>query len=155
MTRRRVDWPYTLAVWFGCGHAPRWPGTVGTLGAMPVYALALLWGRLGVVVAAAVVTVVGIVVASDVARRLQQRDPQIIVIDEVAGMLTTLVFAEPTWPIVALAFVLFRVFDCTKPWPAGAAERLHGGWGIVLDDVAAGFWAGFVLLLLRSFARVL
>jgi phosphatidylglycerophosphatase A len=73
-----------------------------------------------------------------------------VVIDEVACVLATLVAAPPTWAGLALGVILFRVFDMTKPWPARLAERrLPGGWGIVMDDVAAGGWGAAVLVALR------
>ena len=75
----------------------------------------------------------------------RQKDPQIIVIDEVVGVLITLAASAPTWTSLVAGVVLFRIFDQWKPWPARSLESLHGGWGVVMDDVAAGVW-GAVLL---------
>ncbi len=102
--------------------------------------------------AAIVVTLVGIAVASRVAAITGEKDPQRVVIDEVAGMLVTLAPAPLVgWRAVAVGFVLFRVCDQFKPWPARQAERrLPGGWGIVLDDVAAGVWAAAGVGALRA-----
>ena len=142
---------HVLAVWFGCGHVPVAPGLAGTLGAIPLYLLLRHEGT-GVVAAAAVLlTVVGIWAAGRVARRRGGKDPQIIVIDEVAGVFVTWVAAPPTLSGLLAGVVLFRLFDQTKPWPARLAERrLPGGWGIVLDDVFAGLWGVAVLRLLRA-----
>jgi phosphatidylglycerophosphatase A len=86
-----------------------------------------------------------------VASELGQKDPQLIVIDEVAGVLVTLSVAPPTWSALVAGVVLFRLFDQTKPWPARAAERkLPGGWGIVLDDVAAGLWGALGVAALHA-----
>ncbi len=101
--------------------------------------------------AALVLTVVGIWAADIVARDTGLKDPQIVVIDEVAGVLCTLAVAPSTWAGVVTGVALFRVFDQFKPWPARAAERkLPGGYGIVLDDIAAGAWGAVVLLGLRA-----
>ncbi len=141
----------TLATWFGCGRVPYAPGTAGTLGAIPLYLLIRPYGHAAVALAALVLTGVGIWAANVVASELGQKDPQIIVIDEVAGVLVTLAVAPPTWAALAAGVVLFRVFDQTKPWPARTAEReLPGGWGIVLDDVAAGAWGALGVVALRA-----
>jgi phosphatidylglycerophosphatase A len=142
---------HVLAVWFGCGHVPVAPGLAGTLGAIPLYLLLRREGIAVVAGAALLLTVVGIWAAERVARRRGGKDPQIIVIDEVAGVFVTWVAAPPTLAGLLAGVVLFRLFDQTKPWPARLAERrLPGGWGIVLDDVFAGFWGIAVLGLLRA-----
>jgi phosphatidylglycerophosphatase A len=108
-----------------------------------------------VAIAALIVACVGIWAANAVACELGQKDPQIIVIDEVAGVLVTLSVAPPTWAALVIGVVLFRVFDQTKPWPARVAEaRLPGGWGIVLDDIAAGVWGALAMAALHATRRV-
>lgn len=74
------------------------------------------------------------------------KDPGAIVIDEVAGMVLAVLAVPPTLAIVAVAFLLFRVFDVTKPFPANVSQRLRGGIGVMMDDLIAGFYA---LALLR------
>jgi phosphatidylglycerophosphatase A len=131
---------------------PRAPGTWGTLGALPLYWLLASRGPVAVAGAAVVITLVGVWAAGRVARSLQTHDPQIVCIDEVAGVLVALVPAPHTFPGIAAAVVLFRLFDVLKPWPARLAERrLPGGWGIVLDDVAAGLWAAALVLAARRY----
>jgi phosphatidylglycerophosphatase A len=131
---------YWLAVWFGCGLLPA-PGTMGTLGTLPLYWLLVRGGWMGVAVGAVVATFVGVWAAGRVARQTGTHDPQIVCIDEVAGVLIALAVAPKTWAGVATAVVLFRITDQVKPWPARRLEHAPGGWGIVLDDVAAGVWA--------------
>lgn len=139
---------HVLAVWFGCGHVPVAPGTAGTLGAIPLYLLIRGGGPMLVAAVAALITVVGIWASTRLARRLGKKDPQIICIDEVAGVLITLVAAPHTTAGLITGVVLFRVFDQFKPWPARLAERrLPGGLGIVLDDVFAGLWGAALLVL--------
>jgi phosphatidylglycerophosphatase A len=138
---------HVLAVWFGCGHFPKAPGTAGTLGAIPLYLLFRPGGPIAIAVVAVVVTVVGIWAANRVARYLDKKDPQIVCIDEVAGVFITWIAAPPSTMGLIVGVVLFRLFDQFKPWPARLAERrLPGGFGIVLDDVFAGLWGALVLL---------
>jgi phosphatidylglycerophosphatase A len=133
----RVAW--TLATWFGCGLVPRAPGTMGTLGAIPLYLLAARGGRPVVAAVAVAVTLVGVWSASVVSRELGVKDPQVVVIDEVAGLLVTMLPAPlPSWRAVLAGFLLFRLFDVLKPWLVRDLERLPAGWGIVADDVGAG-----------------
>jgi phosphatidylglycerophosphatase A len=148
VTRTRVA--YILGTWFGCGYVPYAPGTAGTLGAIPLYLLLRPHGIYAVLGAALVLTVVGIWAADIVAKDSGLKDPQLVVIDEVAGVLCTLAVAPPTWAGLVVGVVLFRIFDQFKPWPARAAERkLPGGYGIVLDDIAAGAWGAGIMEGLR------
>ena len=141
---------HLLSVWFGCGHIPRIPGTAGTIGAIPLYLLLRPHGLVPVAIAAVVITVVGIWSSSRVCARLQRKDPQIVCIDEVAGVLIAWLGAPVGWQGTLAGFVLFRLFDQFKPWPAREAERkLPAGWGVMLDDVVAGIWAAAVLLAAR------
>jgi phosphatidylglycerophosphatase A len=150
---RSLAW--ALATWFGCGLVPIAPGTVGTLGAIPLYWLAVRGGSAVVAGVAVLVTFAGIWAASVVSREIGKKDPGIVVVDEVAGMLVTMIPAGAfSWPTVAAGFALFRMLDITKPWPIRALERLPTGWGIVLDDIAAGALGAAVLAALRA-ARVL
>lgn len=144
---RTLAW--TLATWFGCGRVPIAPGTAGTLGALPLYFAIRGGGALAVLAVAAILCAAGIWSAGVVADETGLEDPQIVVIDEVVGVLVGLAFATSLAEI-ATAVVLFRVFDSTKPFPAGRLERLPRGWGVVMDDVAAGVWSAAGLLALRA-----
>jgi phosphatidylglycerophosphatase A len=141
---------YLLAIWFGCGRFPKMPGTAGTIGAVPLYLLLVKGGPWLVAAGAAVVTLVGVWAATQVVRHTGIKDPQIVCIDEAAGVLITLAAAPYTWQGVLASVVLFRVFDQLKPWPARQAEQLPEGWGVVLDDVLAGLWGVAVVLALRA-----
>jgi len=143
---RRERLAHVLAVWFGCGHVPVAPGTAGTVGAVPLYLLLRPHGPVAILIAAVIVTAVGVWAAGIVERRLGTKDPQIVCIDEVAGVLVTWAAAPPTWAGLVVGFVVFRLFDQFKPWPARRAERLPGGQGVMADDVVAGAWGALVVL---------
>jgi phosphatidylglycerophosphatase A len=137
---------FVLATWFGCGLSPVAPGTVGTLGALPLYLLIAPGGPWAVALAALLVTVVGVAASGRVARHRGLKDPQVVCIDEVAGVLVALTAARFEPGQVVAAVVLFRLFDIAKPWPVRLIDRrVPGGWGIVGDDLAAGALAALLL----------
>ncbi len=100
---------------------------------------------------AALVTLIGIPAATQVARGSGVKDPQFVVIDEVAGQLVALIAAPLAWKSFLAAFILFRAFDIVKPPPVRQLEAIPEGAGIVLDDVAAGLYALVSLHLLFHF----
>lgn len=139
-----------IATWFGCGLSPIAPGTVGTLGALPLWLAVRGGGRLAIGAAALAAALVGAWAAGVVARERGTDDPQIVVIDEVAGVLVALAAAPPTAPGAVAAVLLFRVFDIAKPFPVRQAERLPGGWGIMADDLVAGAVAAIAVYALGA-----
>lgn len=141
---------YTTATWFGCGYAPVAPGTVGTIGALPLYLAVRPFGPMGVLVAAVAMTAVGIWASSIVVATTGNKDPQFVVVDEVAGVLFALAAAPLTFAGALAAVIAFRLFDQVKPWPVHAAERLPRGWGVVLDDVIAGGWGAIAVTLIAG-----
>jgi phosphatidylglycerophosphatase A len=128
------------------GYLPKAPGTWGTLLALPLNLLLLLLPGQGYAIALAVILVLAVYTAGAAEKILDRKDPGAIVIDEIIGMLITLIGA-PANPVVWLmAFLLFRLFDITKPWPVSWADRhLNGGLGIVMDDLLAGGYAWLCL----------
>jgi phosphatidylglycerophosphatase A len=155
MTRATRGLARVLATWFGCGTSPTAPGTVGTLGAVPLYLAVAQGGRAAVVATALGVTGLGIWAASVVVHEHRESDPQVVVIDEVAGLLVTMIpIVRFSWSALIVGFIAFRLFDIVKPWPVRRLERLPGGWGVVLDDLGAGGLAALTLLVLQA-ARVL
>jgi phosphatidylglycerophosphatase A len=100
-----------------------------------------------------VFTLLAVYAAGEAERIFDRKDSPRIVIDEIVGLLWSLAFVGPTIGRIVLAFFLFRFFDIVKPPPARwCQDRLPGGWGVVMDDVAAGIWANVLLLLaLRYF----
>ena len=146
--RQAVDAAAKLvATGLGSGYSPFAPGTAGSLVGLLLF---LPLARLGWPVqlcAIAALTLVGTLAADHVARVLGAPDPGLVVVDEVVGQWITLL-ALPLTPVTAVAgFLLFRVMDIVKPWPARDLEKLHGGIGIMADDVAAGIYAHLLLRL--------
>ena len=127
---------------------PKAPGTFGTLAAIP---LAIVINYLGAIYGfvALVVFVAGAVFTSELSRKLLGReDPPEIVIDEAAGFSLTLFLLPLSWFSLSLGFLLFRLFDISKPFPIRRLEKIKGGFGIVLDDLVAGIYANLVLRIL-------
>jgi phosphatidylglycerophosphatase A len=150
-------WATLVATFFGIGRLRPGPGSWGSA------ATVLLWAavaralapssRTPVAIALVVViTLIGIPAATQVARGSGRKDPQFVVIDEVAGQLLALVAVPLAWKSFLAGFILFRVFDIVKPPPVRQLEALPEGTGIVLDDIAAGFYALGIMHLLLHFS---
>jgi phosphatidylglycerophosphatase A len=136
-----------LAFGFGSGLAKKAPGTFGTLAAIPIYWLFAQTNLFVYSLLTIVVTVTGIWICDSAAKKLDEHDFGGIVWDEIAGYLITMWLIPFTWQAMVLGFILFRFFDILKPWPIRWIDRqVHGGLGIMLDDVLAGVFAGGVLL---------
>jgi phosphatidylglycerophosphatase A len=130
------------------GYFPVAPGTAGSAAALLLFLLVRRSASPlveGLVIAA--VAVVGTWSASVTERELKATDPGQIVVDEVLGMLMTLAFLPLRWPGILLGFFVFRALDIVKPYPANAAERLHGGVGVMADDAMAGIYGNIVMRL--------
>lgn len=148
-----------LATGFGSGLSPIAPGTVGSALALALFLPALLlplWMQLAIITLA---FIIGVALCDSLARDLQQKDPGIIVWDEFVGMWLALLplnaLASPlawqSWPWLLAAFLVFRLLDIVKPWPANwADQRLPGGAGVMLDDVVAGGYTLGILMALHQ-----
>ena len=129
---------------FGLGLLPKAPGTFGTLGGV-----AIAWflpDETALRITTLVITLVGLGLATLAEKHVGGKDPQWFVLDEVAGYLAVLIglpFREP-WVLVA-AFVAFRLFDITKPWPIRKFEELPGGVGVMADDLIAAVYAHLLI----------
>ena len=137
----------------GVGYFPRFPGTIGTLVAIP-FSLALnhiAVRNFPLAVAIVVGSIFGAIwLSTQSARILKQKDPQVIVIDEIVGFLVANFLAPPRLTALLWCFLLFRFFDIAKVFPTNRLERLPDGAGIVLDDVMAGVYTLISLRLLLS-----
>ena len=131
------------------GHVRFAPGTVGSAAGLLLLAAARAMGMSTPTETGVTVVLIGVGVwAGTVAERhFRRHDPGPVVIDEVVGMLVTFALIPLTPGTALLGFFLFRLADVVKPYPAARLEALPGGWGIVMDDVVAGFYANVVLRL--------
>lgn len=137
-----------IATWFGCGLMRPAPGTWGTLGALPFGMILLtLGGKIALAAALVLVTFIGYWSARRFEEMVGDHDNSMIVIDEAAGLFITLLIGGTMAPLsFVLAFLLFRFFDILKPWPVSwLDQKVPGAWGVMLDDLAAGVYAGLCL----------
>ena len=149
-------WATLTATFFGAGKLRPGPGTWGSAAAVLIWEVVSHWtlpasqpwaaGAL-----AALAVVVGIPAATRVARAAGLKDPQFVVIDEVAGQLIAFIAVPVSWKSLLAGFILFRGFDIVKPPPVRQLEKLPEGVGIVVDDVAAGLYALAVMQVLLHF----
>jgi phosphatidylglycerophosphatase A len=164
-----------IATAFGLGYLPKAPGTWGSLGGVGIslgmtWILSrktLYWANMErdanfwtvgltpayvVYVIVVLIAILGVYVANRAAKYAGKKDPQFVVIDEVSGQMITyfLPFTVLNWKSLVLGFILFRVFDIWKPFPARQAESLPGGLGIMADDWIAGIYAALGLWIARA-----
>jgi phosphatidylglycerophosphatase A len=153
---RAPRWATLVATFFGIGRLKPGPGTWASIATVILWAVAShaipvasrTWST---ILAAALVTLIGIPAATGVARASGLKDPQFVVIDEVAGQLVALIAVPLAWKTFLAGLILFRVFDILKPFPIRRLERLPEGTGIVVDDLGAGFYALIIMHLLLHF----
>lgn len=148
----KTPWQF-LASGFGAGLSPIAPGTMGTLVAVPLWAIFAsflpLWGYLLLIIIA---SIIGITICQKASDELGVHDHGGIVWDEFVGLWITMLFAPVSWASAILGFLLFRFFDVLKPWPIKAIdEKVSGGFGIMFDDIIAGIFALIALQLVLHY----
>ncbi len=131
----------------GTGYAPFAPGTAGSAVGLGMYLAMHYLGmsstfQVGLTLA---VIMIGTWAGAEAARHFQQEDPSQVVVDEVAGQLVTLVLTGAALKGAVIGFIVFRALDVIKPWPSGHLERLHGGIGIMADDVMVALYGNLIL----------
>jgi phosphatidylglycerophosphatase A len=159
-SRHSPLWATLIATFFGIGFLKLAPGTWGSLATVILWATAtplipVANRSSATITVAVIVTLIGIPAATRVSRAFGLKDPQFIVIDEVAGQLATLIGVPLAWKTFLAGFILFRVFDIWKPFPIRRLERLPEGSGIVVDDLGAGIYALAVMHLLLHFGLLM
>ena len=149
-------WATVVATFFGAGRLRPGPGSWGSAATILLWWILTrwitpLWQPWVAFLLAVLAVLVGIPAATRVAQAAALKDPQFVVIDEVAGQLITLIAVPVSWKSLLLGFILFRGFDIVKPPPVRGLERLPEGVGIVIDDVGAGLYALIAMQLLLHF----
>ncbi len=143
---------YFIGFGLGSGAMPFAPGTFGTLMAIPFYVLLSSLGLYAYFIFAVCFCVASAYLCDYLSRQLDVHDHPGMCIDEFAGFFVTMIAAPSGWPWIVLGFLLFRLFDIWKPWPIHYLdEKIHGGFGMVIDDVVAGV---FALVVMQVVVRV-
>lgn len=134
-----------ISTFFYIGYLPLIPGTFGSLAGLLIY---FLLKESGLYLPVTLVLIIlGFLFSGKAERLMQKKDPPCVVIDEVSGMLLSLAFLPFDYRFVVSAFILFRVFDILKPYPAKALQNLKGGLGIMADDIMAALYVNIILQL--------
>jgi len=141
-----------IATGFYSGYLPKAPGTWGSLVGLFIFFLLHTLSLPAYLAVVAGLFLVGSFAAGEAEKIMDHKDPGLVVIDEIVGMLITMIAVGATPLTMALGFILFRIFDIAKPFPIGFIDqRFHGGLGIMLDDVMAGIYSLVILQLLLHF----
>ena len=144
MTQSRPAMALAIATVAGIGYAPVAPGTFGSAAGLVLWWLVPASTVLQLALVA-LVAIGGTWAATAAEAHFHTTDPGAVVVDEVAGMLLTLLLVPVSWKGAILGFLLFRLFDIIKPFPARRLEQLHGGVGVMADDLAAAVYANLAL----------
>lgn len=132
-----------LATWFGCGYIKKAPGTMGSLGAIPFGILFLYYGGIPALLCMIIsMSLLGYWASDVFDRKTKTQDNKCIVIDEVVGMWIAMLLSNTNIILLAISFLLFRVFDILKPWPVSIFDKkIKGPIGVMGDDIIAGIMA--------------
>lgn len=137
---------FAIATVFKAGYIPIAPGTVGSIIGLLIFWLIKDYASFTIeMFVAAALFFAGVWASTIVEQVLERHDPGVVIVDEVVGMLVALMLLPPTITVMFLAFLLFRVFDIIKPYPARWCEQLSRGWGIMIDDVVAGLYVNVLI----------
>ena len=148
----KSKWISRVATFFGAGLSPKMPGTVGTLAAIPVWYLFYLTGPYVYMVLTFLLVIAAIFISDAYEKNMPTHDRPEIVIDEVVGFLITMTWLPFSLKYLVLGFVLFRILDIWKPFPISYLnDKVKGGFGVVIDDVAAGLVANVILQILTQY----
>ncbi len=142
---------YAIATGLGSGYVPKAPGTAGSILGLLIAYFLFRENTLVLVGSTIIVTLLGIISGSYVEKDKALEDPQIVVVDEIAGMWIGLWFVPVEPWLYLIAFGLFRFFDVKKPYPINKLQDLHGGLGIMMDDVMAGVYTLLIMQALLYF----
>ena len=137
---------------FGIGAIPFMPGTFGTLAAVPFYLIAVQWHISIYLAITLLLNVAGVYLCHVTNIAFKTEDHPAAVWDEIAAFFIVMIALPPTWPYILGGFILFRLFDIVKPEPIGWIDRnIHGGIGVMLDDIVAAIVSCAILHVIHWF----
>lgn len=156
MEKKQFNISEVIATFFYSGKSKFAPGTVGSFCSLPLVMIAYPFGWFGMWLTTIFVYVLGLWATRNVLKTSEDKDPGCVVIDETAGQLMTFIFVVAicpfSWINLFLGFALFRLFDIVKIWPCSFFDKkIVGAFGVMSDDVFAGFYAALSLLLINLF----
>ncbi|WP_297454529.1 phosphatidylglycerophosphatase A [Persephonella sp.] len=146
---------FMLATGLFVGKIPIAPGTIGTL--VGIFPILIYWTRGGQyqlwneIFITLAVFLIGIWASTVVVETFKDKDPEYVVIDEIAGYMVSMIGFYPSWQHLLIAFVLFRIFDILKPPPIKMFEKLPSGLGVMADDIIAGIYTWIIMFILVKF----
>ena len=146
---------FMLATGLFVGKIPIAPGTIGTL--VGIFPILIYWTRGGQyqlwneIFITLAVFLIGIWASTVVVETFKDKDPEYVVIDEMAGYMVSMIGFYPSWQHLLIAFVLFRIFDILKPPPIKMFEKLPSGLGVMADDIIAGIYTWIIMFILVKF----
>ncbi len=139
-----------FATGFYSGYSPLFPGTIGSAVGLLIYAIPGIEELHYFIPLIIVFFIFGLKSSSILEKKLCD-DPQIVVIDEIVGMWCALIFLPKTIMVIISSFIIFRILDIIKPFPARDSEKLRNGWGVMIDDVIAGIYTNIILQIFMHF----
>ena len=149
-----------IVTYFGLGLSPKAPGTVGSIGTIPLaFLLAYFFGIYGIIVAAIPIAIVGIYATDVLIREQEEKDPGKVVVDEVVGQLLAFVFVADAlkgnlndWWLYLVGLAAFRFFDICKMGPVKWFDsKVKNAFGVMMDDVCAGLMGGAVVWAVKTY----
>ena len=140
-----------ISSFFFVGYLPLVPGTFGSLAGLAVFFF-VKGSTFDLIFVTFIVTVLGFLASQEAEKVFNKKDDRRIVIDEVSGMLISLLFLPPEPAIIFFAFFIFRALDTLKPFPANGLQKLKGGLGVMSDDIVAGIYTNITLQVVVRFA---
>ena len=141
-----------IITFFGVGKIPFAPGTFASLTTIPNGLFLFYTHPYAIYCIIVLLFVIGVLSSNKHQKITGKKDDSIIVIDEVVGQLIAMILAKDNFGLIILSFILFRIFDIFKPWPASYADsKIDGGFGVMLDDVFAGMYAAIIIVILKDF----
>lgn len=142
---------YIIATGFGSGYSPLIPGTAGSFIALIIFILVPL-DNVSWLIICLIVFFAGIW-AAQIVEKEHEKDPGLVVIDEFVGQWISLLFLPRIFLVFIAAFIIFRILDILKPFPANDSQKLAHGWGIMIDDVIAGIYTNAIIQIIIFFLK--